>query len=85
MLDTQKKLRGRPKGATSTITITLGELLSKVGTNHATELQVGRTWFAKFNAVDVDTNKEIDDLPENIKQQLENSTEENTKIEFVVS
>lgn len=85
MLDTQKKLRGRPKGATSTVTISLGELLSKVGTNPATELHVGRTWFAKFNAVDVDTNKEIDDLPENIKQQLENSTEENTKIEFVVS
>lgn len=83
MLDTQKKLRGRPKGATSTVTITLGELLSKVGMNPATELQVGRTWFAKFNAAGIETNKEVDELPENIKQQLENSTEE--KIEFVVS
>lgn len=85
MLETEKKLRGRPKGATSNITVTLGELLAKIGTNHATEIQVGRTWFAKFNAVGVETNKEVDELPENIKQQLESSTEEISKIEFVVS
>ena len=81
MLNTEKKLRGRPKGATSTVNITLGELLSKIGTNPATEIQVGRTWLAKFNVVDVDTNKEADELPENIKQQLE----ENSKVEFVIS
>ena len=81
MLNTEKKLRGRPKGATSTVNITLGDLLSKIGTNLATEIQVGRTWLAKFNVVDVETNKEVDDLPENIKQQLE----ENSKVEFVIS
>jgi hypothetical protein len=78
----QKTGRGRPKGSTSTIEITLGELLAKLSNDPNAPVQVGRTWYSKFKSVPVGSQQDADSLPPEIQKQLEESE---SKVEFTVS
>jgi hypothetical protein len=78
-----KKGRGRPKGATSTVEITLSELLAKVGNNPAVTIHVGRKWINKFDGVQITAShiQDGDELPHEIQNQLD----ESQKIEFTIT
>jgi len=74
---------GRPKGAKSTIEITLADLLMKVGSNPNAVVHVGSTWFAKYSSYVIasSSQQDSDTLPPEIQKQLD----EAEKIEFTVS
>lgn len=73
---------GRPKGAKSTVEITLADLLAKVGSNPNAVVHVGSTWFAKYSShVVASSQQDSDTLPPEIQKQLD----EADKIEFTVS
>jgi hypothetical protein len=74
--------RGRPKGSTSTIEITLGELLAKLNNDPNASVQVGRTWYAKYKTVPVASQQDGDSLPPEIQKQLEES---DSKVEFTIA
>lgn len=86
------KHRGRPKGATSTVEITLADLCEKVGGDMNATIAVGRTWLAKrmtFVAPIVvptqppkiaEASEQNDGIPKEIQDQLEEP-----KIEFSIS
>lgn len=72
MVNTSGKTgRGRPKGATSTIEITLSDLLAKLNNDHAATVQVGRTWYNKFKTVPVPSEQDGDSLPQEIQNLLD--------------
>lgn len=77
----QKTGRGRPKGATSTIEITLGELLAKLNNDANATVTVGRVWYNKYRTVPVTSEQDGDFLPQEIQNQLD----EESKVEFTVS
>jgi hypothetical protein len=78
----QKTGRGRPKGATSTIEITLGELLAKLNNDPTASVHVGRTWYAKYKTVPATCEQDADSLPPEIQKQLEES---DSKVEFTIA
>lgn len=80
-MENTTKHRGRPKGATSVIEITLADLLAKVSDPTAT-VAVGRTWFNKLQVQPARHNQDGDSLPSEIRDQLE---EETSDIEFSIS
>ena len=63
--------RGRPKGATSTIEITLGELLAKLNNDANATVTVGRVWYNKYQNVPVASVQDGDSLPQEIQNQLD--------------
>jgi hypothetical protein len=65
-----KKGRGRPVGATSTIEITLGELLAKLNNDANATVTVGRVWYNKYQNVPV-ASQDGDSLPQEIQNQLD--------------
>lgn len=67
----QKTGRGRPKGATSTIEITLGELLAKLNNDANATVTVGRVWYNKYRTVPVASTQDGDSLPQEIQNQLD--------------
>ena len=67
----QKTGRGRPKGATSTIEITLAELLAKLNNDPAATVTVGRVWYNKYRTVPVASTQDGDSLPQEIQNQLD--------------
>lgn len=77
----QKTGRGRPKGATSTIEITLGELLAKLNNDANATVTVGRVWYNKYRTVPITSEQDGDSLPQEIQNQLD----EESKVEFTVS
>jgi hypothetical protein len=66
-----KKGRGRPVGATSTIEITLGELLAKLNNDANATVTVGRVWYNKYQNVPVASVQDGDSLPQEIQNQLD--------------
>jgi|GEM_PF-2640732 len=81
----QKTGRGRPKGSTSTIEITLADLLAKLNNDPNAIVQVGRTWYAKYKSVPATSSQDGDALPPEIQEQLQDTKEEDSKVEFVIS
>lgn len=77
----QKTGRGRPKGATSTIDITLAELLAKLNNDPSATVTVGRVWYNKYRNVPVASVQDGDSLPHEIQNQLD----EETKVEFTIA
>jgi len=73
--------RGRPKGATSTIEITLADLLAKVNNDTAATIQVGRTWYNKFKNVPAPSEQDGDSLP----QEIQNLLDEEPVAEFTIT
>lgn len=73
--------RGRPKGATSTIEITLAELLAKLNNDTNATVQVGRTWYNKYKSVPISSEQDGDSLP----QEIQNILNEESKIEFTIA
>ncbi len=63
--------RGRPKGATSTVEITLGELLAKLNNDANATVVVGRVWYNKYQNVPVASAQDGDSLPQEIQNQLD--------------
>lgn len=80
---TPKNGRGRPVGSTSTVEITLSDLLTKVGNNPAFKIHVGRKWISKFDGIQIAPShiQDGDELPQEIQNQLD----ESQKIEFTIS
>lgn len=66
-----KKGRGRPIGATSTIEITLRELLAKLNNDANATVVVGRVWYSKYQNVPVSSIQDGDSLPQEIQNQLD--------------
>jgi hypothetical protein len=77
----QKTGRGRPKGATSTIDITLAELLAKLNNDPSTTVTVGRVWYNKYCNVPIASVQDGDALPQEIQNQLD----EEPKVEFTIA
>jgi hypothetical protein len=73
--------RGRPKGATSTIEITLAELLAKLNNDTNATVHVGRTWYSKYKSVPVASEQDGDSLP----QEIQNILDSEPKIEFHIA
>lgn len=63
--------RGRPKGATSTIEITLSELLAKLNNDANATVVVGRVWYSKYQNVPTTSVMDGDSLPQEIQNQLD--------------
>jgi hypothetical protein len=76
-----KKGRGRPVGATSTIEITLAELLAKLNNDTNATVHVGRTWYSKYKSVPVASEQDGDSLP----QEIQNILDSEPKIEFHIA
>ena len=77
----QKTGRGRPKGATSTIEITLAELLAKLDNDTNATVHVGRTWYNKYKSVPASSEQDGDSLP----QEIQNILDEEPKVEFTIA
>jgi len=78
MNNNEKRGRGRPKGATSTIEISVADLLAKIGDNPNSVVHVGRTWFSKYGSIPetlVRSSQDGDFIPEEILKQLEKPIE----------
>ena len=77
-----KKGRGRPVGATSTIEITLAELLAKLDNDVNATVTVGRVWYSKYSNVPTASVQDGDSIPQEILNQLD---EEQPVAEFTIS
>jgi hypothetical protein len=80
-MENTSKMRGRPKGATSTIEITLADLLAKLNNDTNATVHVGRTWYNKFKLVPAASDQDGDSLP----QEIQNLLDEEAKVEFTVT
>lgn len=78
MENTARNRRGRPVGSTSTVEISLSELLAKIGNNPAIKIHVGRKWINKFNSSVITPSniQDGDELPQEIQNQLQEASEE---------
>jgi hypothetical protein len=76
-----KKGRGRPIGATSTIEITLAELLVKLNNDVNATVTVGRVWYSKYSNVPTASVQDGDSIPQEILNQLD----EEPVAEFTIS
>lgn len=77
-MNNEKRGRGRPKGATSTIQISVAELLAKIGNDQNNIVHVGRTWFSKYGLISetqICSSQDGDFIPEEILEQLEKPIE----------
>lgn len=72
----QKRGRGRPKGATSTVEMTMEELLNKLDGDLNATVSVGRVWLAKHTPAPSEAE------PEATKTAI---AEPEPKIEFTIS
>ena len=72
----QKRGRGRPKGATSTVEMTMEELLNKLNGDLKATVSVGRVWLAKHTPALSEVKSEATKAV---------SAEPEPKIEFTIS
>jgi|DEB0MinimDraft_6_1074348.scaffolds.fasta_scaffold36259_2 hypothetical protein len=71
-----KRGRGRPKGATSTVEMTLGDLINELDGDLKAVVAVGRVWLAKRTPASSSSEPE---------QQESSKAEAEPKIEFTIS
>lgn len=91
MNNVAKKGRGRPKGAKSTIEVSLADLLAKVGEDKNTTIVVGRMWYTQgqqkskssviSNLSAPASEQDGDSIPPEIRKQIE----EESAIEFSIT